>query len=98
MRGAVSLDIYTVYIHLSQHKDLDAFKKAVVGLSGGIDSALVATLAVDALGSGAVTGVTMPGSYSSRGSWKDSQELAKRLGIEFRIQPIKKKYELFLFV
>lgn len=74
----------------------NGFKKAVVGLSGGVDSALVATLAVDALGEKAVKGVTMPGPYSSEGSWKDSKELAKRLGIAFEIRPIKEMYETFL--
>jgi NAD+ synthase (glutamine-hydrolysing) len=74
----------------------NGFHQAMVGLSGGIDSALVAALAVDALGKDAVMGVTMPGTYSSRGSWEDSAELAKRLGIEFRVHPIKKKYEFIL--
>jgi NAD+ synthase (glutamine-hydrolysing) len=74
----------------------NGFKKAVIGLSGGIDSALVATLAVDALGSGAVKGVTMPGPFSSEGSWKDSEELAKNLGIEFEVRPIRGMYETFL--
>lgn len=72
------------------------FQKVVIGLSGGIDSALVAALAVDALGPAAVLGVTMPGTYSSEGSWKDSQELAKRLGIRCVVQPIKKIYDFFL--
>ncbi len=70
----------------------NGFQKVVIGLSGGIDSALVAALAVDALGPKAVMGVTMPGIYSSRGSWEDSEELAKRLGIEFYTHPIRKKY------
>lgn len=74
----------------------NGFKKAVIGLSGGIDSALVAAIAVDALGKDAVKGVTMPGPYSSKGSWKDSAELAKNLGIEFEVRPIKKMYETFL--
>ena len=65
----------------------NGFKKAVVGLSGGIDSALVACLAVDALGADAVKGVTMPGPFSSEGSWKDSEDLAKRLGIKFEVKP-----------
>ncbi|MCM8776075.1 MAG: NAD+ synthase [Candidatus Omnitrophica bacterium] len=74
----------------------NGFQKVLLGLSGGIDSALVAVLACDALGAQAVLGVTMPGTYSSRGSWEDSRELAKRLGIEFRIHPIKEKYEKLL--
>ncbi len=76
----------------------NGFKKAIIGLSGGIDSALTAALAVDALGAKAVMGVTMPGTYSSLGSWKDSTELAERLGIEIRIHPIQKKYEFFMNV
>lgn len=72
------------------------FKKVLIGLSGGIDSALVAALATDALGPDAVTGVTMPGNYSSEGSWKDSEELAKRLGIHFRKFPIQEDYEAFV--
>ncbi len=74
----------------------NGFKKAVIGLSGGIDSALVATIAVDALGKDAVKGVTMPGPFSSEGSWKDSEQLAKNLGIEFEVRPIQKMYETFL--
>jgi NAD+ synthase (glutamine-hydrolysing) len=74
----------------------NGFKKAVIGLSGGIDSALVAAIAVDALGKEAVKGVTMPGPYSSEGSWKDSEELAKNLGIEFEVRSIREKYEAWL--
>lgn len=57
------------------------FSRAVMGLSGGIDSALVAAIAVDALGSENVLGVTMPGPYSSSGSVNHSSELAEALGI-----------------
>jgi len=74
----------------------NGFKRAVVGLSGGIDSALVATIAVDALGKDAVKGVTMPGPFSSEGSWKDSEQLAKNLEIKFEVRPIKGMYEFFL--
>ncbi len=70
----------------------NSFHKAVIGLSGGIDSALVAALAADALGPEVVCGVAMPGPYSSCGSWEDAEELAQRLGIEFRVYPIREKY------
>ncbi len=72
------------------------FPTAVIGLSGGIDSALVAAIAVDALGPEAVMGVTMPGEFSSRGSWEDAQDLAKRLGIKIVVRPIKEVYKTFL--
>lgn len=71
----------------------NGFRGVVIGLSGGIDSALTAAIAHDALGSDRVLGVTMPGLYSSKGSWEDSEELARNLGIEFRVRPIKEKYE-----
>ncbi len=58
------------------------FKKVVLGLSGGIDSSLVAVLAVKALGSKNVVGVSMPSPYSSRGSLEDARALAKNLGIQ----------------
>ncbi len=74
----------------------NGFKKAVIGLSGGIDSALVAAIAVDALGSDAVRGITMPSQYSSEGSWKDSMELAKNLGIQCRVYPIQEKFDFIL--
>ena len=59
----------------------NGFSKVVVGLSGGIDSALTAVIAVDALGRDSVRGVTMPSEFSSQGSIRDSEELARRLGI-----------------
>lgn len=74
----------------------NGFGKIVIGLSGGIDSALVAALAVDAVGASSVLGVTMPSGYSSRGSWEDSLELSRRLGIECRQHSIKDKYEFLV--
>ena len=66
----------------------NGFSKAVVGLSGGVDSALTAVIAADALGPEAVRGVTMPSGFSSEGSVRDSEELARRLGIRFDQMPI----------
>ncbi len=64
------------------------FEKAIIGLSGGIDSALTAVIAVDAIGRENVIGVGMPGPYSSQGSISDARELAKNLGIRFEILKI----------
>jgi NAD+ synthase (glutamine-hydrolysing) len=64
------------------------FSKALVGLSGGIDSALVAAIAVEALGAENVLGVGMPSEYSSLGSIDDARTLAKNLGIRFELLPI----------
>lgn len=69
------------------------FKSAVLGLSGGIDSAVVAAIAVDALGAGNVVGVSMPSQYSSPGSIADAVALAKNLGIKCLQIPIAKAFE-----
>ena len=71
------------------------FSKALVGLSGGIDSALTATVAVDALGRENVVGVSMPSRYSSEGSISDSKELADNLGIEIWGVPIEPAHMAF---
>lgn len=65
------------------------FKSAIVGLSGGIDSALVAVLAADALGPDKVMGVSMPARYSSKGSLSDAEILARNLGIRYEVLPIE---------
>ena len=72
------------------------FQKVLVGLSGGIDSSLVATLAADALTPQNVLGVGMPGPYSSPGSIRDAEALARNLGIEFRVIPITPVFESYL--
>jgi len=69
--------------------------KVVLGLSGGIDSALVATIATEALGAENVIGITMPSEFSSEGSITDSQKLADNLGIELHELAIKDIYDQF---
>ena len=71
------------------------FKSAVLGLSGGIDSAVTAVVAVAALGSENVVAVSMPSQYSSQGSLDDAAELAKNLGIPRHVVPIKETFEVF---
>jgi NAD+ synthetase len=69
------------------------FKSALVGLSGGIDSALVAVLAADALGPDKVMGVSMPARYSSAGSLSDAAALAKNLGIRYEVLSIEPMFQ-----
>ena len=71
------------------------FKSAVLGLSGGVDSAVVAVIAVDALGAGNVIGVSMPSPYSSRGSIGDALALARNLGIKCLEIPISNAFTAF---
>jgi len=72
------------------------FTKALIALSGGVDSSLVATVAVDALGAENVVGVSMPSRYSSEGSIKDAQELADNLGVRLVIVPIEPAHAAYL--
>jgi NAD+ synthase (glutamine-hydrolysing) len=74
------------------------FERVIVGLSGGIDSALTAAIAVDAVGKENVIGVGMPGPYSSEHSVTDARDLARNLGIRFELIPIKNQYGAFLNV
>jgi NAD+ synthetase len=69
------------------------FKDVVIGLSGGIDSAVTAAIAVEALGKEHVTGIAMPSQFSSQGSIDDASALAENLGIAFHIVPIGPIYE-----
>jgi len=73
----------------------NGFKTVVIGLSGGIDSAITATIAVDALGRDQVVGVSMPSEYSSRASVTDAQELAENLGIRLLSIPIQPAFDAF---
>src|SRR5262249_11339560 len=72
------------------------FVDVVVGLSGGIDSAVTAAIAVEALGKEHVTGITMPSPFSSPGSVDDARALAENLSIAFHIMPIGPLYDPFL--
>ncbi|HEX3571071.1 MAG TPA: NAD(+) synthase, partial [Acidobacteriaceae bacterium] len=74
------------------------FSKVLVGLSGGIDSALVAAIAVEALGAENVVGVGMPTEYSSLGSIEDARRLGKNLGIRFELLPIHDVFAQFQLV
>jgi NAD+ synthase (glutamine-hydrolysing) len=73
----------------------NGFKKILVGLSGGIDSSLVAAIAVDALGKTGVVGVAMPSRYSSAGSISDAELLAKNLGIKLLTVPIEDVFQAY---
>ena len=76
------------------HKN--GFEKVVIGLSGGVDSAIVATIAVDALGKDNVIGISMPSRYSSTGSVEDTKVLVKNLGINLRTIAIEKPFQAYL--
>jgi NAD+ synthase (glutamine-hydrolysing) len=94
---AESEEIYrALELGLGDYVRKNGFTDVVLGLSGGIDSALVATLAADALGPEHVHGVLMPGPYSSEGSVADAQELAANLGIDALTLPIGSVFDAFL--
>src|SRR5207248_7147014 len=78
------------YVHKS------GFKKAILGLSGGIDSTLPAVIAVDALGAENVLAISMPSGYSSEGSKTDAQQLVENLGIQFLTIPIEETFRTSL--
>ena len=80
--------IEALVLGLRDYARKNGFQKAVVGLSGGVDSALVACLAALALGAENVLGVGMPGPYNAPESLDDARELATRLGIAFEVVPI----------
>lgn len=73
----------------------NGFTSVVLGLSGGIDSALVAAMAADALGGANVVGISMPSGHSSQHSRDDAADLAKRIGADYRVQPIAPMVDAF---
>jgi NAD+ synthase (glutamine-hydrolysing) len=90
-------DVYqALVLGLRDYLKKTGFHQAVIGLSGGIDSALVACIAAEALGPKNVTGISMPSPYSSKGSVDDSKKLAGNLGIGFKVIPITGLYQKYL--
>lgn len=89
-------DLYrALVLGIRDYAEKNGFPGALVSLSGGIDSALVAALAVDALGAERVMGVTLPSTVTSQETWSDAQELASRLGIEcpsIAIEPMVRSF------
>ncbi|MDD5692312.1 MAG: NAD+ synthase, partial [Candidatus Omnitrophica bacterium] len=83
---------------LSDYVKKNGFQKVVLGLSGGIDSSLVASLAVDALGKDNVVGIFMPSRYSSPESEEDARQTARNLGIKFITISIEQIYKMYLAV
>jgi len=86
----------TLVLGIKDYAAKNRFSKAVLGLSGGIDSALVAALACEALGAKNVLAVMMPSPFSSEGSVKHSETLAKNLGMPTRLEPISGAFEVLL--
>jgi NAD+ synthase (glutamine-hydrolysing) len=74
----------------------NGFRSVVLGLSGGIDSSVAAAIAVDALGPERVVGVSMPSQHSSEHSRDDAADLAKRTGLDYRVQPVQPMVDVFL--
>jgi NAD+ synthase (glutamine-hydrolysing) len=90
-------DVYqALVLGLRDYIKKTGFHRAVIGLSGGIDSALVACIAAEALGPKNVTGISMPSPYSSKGSVEDSGKLAETLGMGFMVIPISELYQKYL--
>jgi NAD+ synthase (glutamine-hydrolysing) len=81
---------------LHDYVEKNGFRSVVLGLSGGIDSAVVAAIAVDALGPQRVVGISMPSGYSSAHSRDDAADLAKRTGLDYRSEPIQPMVDAFL--
>jgi NAD+ synthetase len=93
-----SIILKSLIVGLRRFIEYNKFKNIVIGLSGGLDSALVAALASESLGSEKVVGLIMPSMYSSQSSIDDAVLLAKNLGIEYHILPITSIYDKTLEV
>jgi NAD+ synthase (glutamine-hydrolysing) len=97
VRLADEAEVYAAIVTgLRDYVRKNGFRSVALGLSGGIDSALTAAIAVDALGADAVFGVSMPSSYSSDHSRDDAVDLAKRTGLHFSVTAIEPMMQAFL--
>ena len=95
--GGLEGEVYkALVLGTKDYVNKNGFRQVVIGVSGGIDSALVATIAVDAIGKENVTGIFMPSPYTSKESREDSYELTKNLGIKIIEVPINKIFETYL--
>lgn len=93
----VQSDLYrALVLGVKDYFAKQGFSKACLGLSGGIDSALVACIAVEALGAENILGVALPSRYSSAGSLRDAQTLADNLGISFKVISIEEPFSAYL--
>ncbi len=93
--GEVERVYRAVVTGLRDYLAKNGFTKVALGLSGGIDSALVAALAADAIGGSNIIGVSMPSAYSSDHSRSDADDTAERLGLDYRVQPIAPIFNAF---
>ena len=84
-----------VVLGLAGYVRKNGFRSVLLGISGGIDSALTAAIAADAIGGENVVGVSMPSSFSSEHSKDDAEDLAKRIGADYRVQPIAPMVDAF---
>jgi NAD+ synthase (glutamine-hydrolysing) len=90
-------DLYNALVlGIRDYFSKSGFKRACLGLSGGIDSALVACIAAEALGADNILGVAMPSRFSSKGSLNDAKQLAKTLGIQYKEIPIEEPFNSYL--
>ncbi len=96
-RIADEAEIWAALTHgLGDYVRKNGFKSVIIALSGGIDSSVVAALAVDAIGGSRVVGVSMPSAYSTEHSKDDAADLAKRAGLDYRVEPIAPIVDAFM--
>jgi len=96
LRGAPGEVYDALVLGTGDYVRKNGFEKVLIGLSGGLDSSLVAAIAVDALGKSNVVGVAMPSRYSSPGSLSDAELLAENLGIKLLTIPIERMFKAYL--